>query len=326
MSILTMGPVARDARYGASRVREIARRRGAIRLAHAAWAMCAALAIATSGCTERTSEGVVALDTTRIVVLGGAITETVFALGAGTRVVGVDASSSYPAEVQSLPQTGYHRRLSAEGVLSLDPTLVILGADAGPDTAIAQLRQAGVRVEIVPEADDLDAARDRIRRLAAILGEEARGAELIETIDTRVQEASRTTQGARDAPRVLFVYARGTANLMVGGRDTSADAMLTLAGGTNALADVDGFVSMTAEAVVTADPDVIVIPSHGLDSIGGMDGLGAIPGVAQTRAWRERRIVTMDDLMLLGFGPRTGDAVVALTHALYPPTTPQVAP
>lgn len=254
----------------------------------------------------------------RIVTLGGSVTEIVFALGAGDRVVGVDQSSHFPAEVARLPKVGNFRSVSAEGLLSLAPTIVIGTEDAGPPAVLAQLRSAGVKVHIVPTAVDLAKTEAKIVGIGRALGLEAEGRALADEVLGEVRAASEWAERADRKPRVLFVYARGGGTLFVSGRGTAAHEMLRLAGAENAVTSFEGYRSLTAEAVVAAAPDIIAIPSLGLESIGGVRGLLSLPGIAATPAGRARRIITLDDGLLLGFGPRLGSAVRAFANQLHP--------
>lgn len=255
--------------------------------------------------------------TERIVTLGGTITEIVFALGAGERVVGVDASSSFPAAADRLPKVAYHRRLSAEGVLSLSPTLIIATTEAGPPEALRQIESAGVRLLVLPHEATVDGAVDMIEGIAAALGARDTGAALIRNLkeDLARVESSIPRTGTR--ARALFLYARGQGTLMVAGRDTGADTMIGLAGGANAVRGYSGYKPLTSEAAVAAAPDVILLMDSGLESIGGVQGLWRLPGLALTPAGKRDRVASMDGLLLLGFGPRLGQAVAKLNRALY---------
>lgn len=254
----------------------------------------------------------------RIVSVGGTVTEIAFALGLGPRVVAVDTSSVFPAGATALPQVGYQRTLAAEGVASQRPTLLLLTSEAGPPPAIEQLRGLGIPLHVVPADASIAGAKEKIRLVAAALGEKARGEELTRTLTAELAAAEALTARAKSKPRVLFVYARGGGTLMVGGTGTPAAAMIGLAAGENAVSAFEGFKPLTAEAVTTAAPDVILVPSRGLASLGGVDGLAAQPGIALTPAGKARRIVGMDDLLLLGFGPRLGSAVRELAILLHP--------
>jgi iron complex transport system substrate-binding protein len=252
----------------------------------------------------------------RLVTLGGDITEIVYALGAGDQVVGADTSSVYPAAADALPKVGYQRQLAAEGVLSLRPTLILASDEAGPPAALRQLRDSGVRVEVIAAEDTPEGAARKITQVAALLDRAAAGQRLVADMRAALTAAA-PQQAAGPAPRVLFIYARG-GTLSVGGRDTAADAMIRLAGGTNAVAELEGFKPLTAEAAVAAAPDVILMLRRGVEGAGGAAAVWAQPGLAQTPAAARRRLVVMDDLLLLGFGPRLGEAVRELARQLHP--------
>jgi iron complex transport system substrate-binding protein len=274
-------------------------------LAFAAVAACALL----HGACGRAQE---AKAGRRIVSVGGAVTETVFALGAGDEVVAVDTSSMYPARTAKLPKVGYQRTLSAEGILALSPDLVIVSDEAGPPATIEQLRGAGVRVERMPPANTPDEAVARVIAVGRAIDRPA----AVFATRMRREVAAAVARVAPDGPRFVLVYARGAGTLMVAGTDTAASAMATLAGGRNAIEGVSGFKPLSAEVLIAAAPDVIVVPSRGLVTLGGESGLLALPGVAQTPAGRNRRIVAFDDLLLLGFGPRLAPAIDELSQRL----------
>jgi iron complex transport system substrate-binding protein len=259
-----------------------------------------------------------ALAAERIVTLGGDVTEIVFALGAGGQVVGADTSSVYPDAANALPKIGYQRQVPAEGVLALNPTLIIASDEAGPPPALAQLRDAGVRLEIVTAPDSPEGAVAKVEQIAALLERPQDGARVVAALRADLARADARRQAVAATPRVLFVYARGANTIMIGGHATGADEMIRLAGGRNAVDGVDGFKPLTAEAAVAAAPDVILVMSRGVDSLGGADALWAQPGLAQTPAAQQRRLVVMDDLYLLGFGPRLGAAVLELQEQLHP--------
>lgn len=256
----------------------------------------------------------------RVVSVGGSLTEIVYALGATDALVGTDTSSGYPEAATRLPQVGYQRRLSAEGVLSLNPTLVLATADAGPPAAMEQIRSAGVPVMTVPSARTPDGIKQKIRTVARALGREEKGEELARILDADLLLAKAYLAGANMKPRVLFIYARGQGTMMVSGSGTSAHTMIQLSGAENAVSGYDNYKPLTAEAVVAAEPDVILMLSSGLESLGGVDGLLKAPGVALTPAGKNRRIVAMDGLYLLGFGPRTGKAVLELAREFHSET------
>lgn len=274
----------------------------------------------SGGVTVRDADGrtVHIADSSRIVSVGGGITEIIFALGAGARVVGADTSSVYPNAATRLPKVGYQRLLSVEGVLALRPSLVIASAEAGPPAALEQLRGSGVPILVVTAEPTLAGARGRIAVIAQALREEAPGRAVLARLEREYDESRRNGSdgGNGGSPRVLFIYARGQGTVNVSGRGTAADRMIGLAGGQNAMITFDGFRPLTAEAAIAAAPDVILIPARGMEAVGGAEAILGLPGLALTPAGRSGRIVAMDDLLLLGFGPRLGQAIDELARAL----------
>lgn len=254
----------------------------------------------------------------RIVSLGGPVTEIVYALGLGERIVAVDVSSTHPPEASRHPNVGYLRAISPEGVASTRPDLVIGTEDAGPPAALDQLRALKIPLVLVPATPSADGARAKIRAVAKALKREASGEALVAALDRDLNAAKARIATSASSPKVLFVYARGQGALSVSGRETAADAMIALAGGVNAVTGYAGYKPLTPEALASASPDVILLTKHGLQSIGGMDGLLAQPGVALTPAARARRIIAIDDELLLGFGPRLGTGVLTLARAIHP--------
>jgi iron complex transport system substrate-binding protein len=257
----------------------------------------------------------------RIVAVGGPVTEIAFALGAGDRVIATDTSSVYPPEATRLPQVGYQRALAAETLLAHAPDLVLASADAGPPTALAQLRTAGVRVELIPTASTIEEAARRVEAVGAALGVGPPATALAIRLrrDAEQARARCCSVPGRSAPGAVVVYARGGGTVMLAGTDTPAAAILDLAGARNAITGFSGYKPISAEALVHAAPDVIVIPARGLASLGGEAGLLALPGVADTPAGRRHRIVAIDDLLLLGFGPRLPSAIDELSRRIGEP-------
>lgn len=260
-------------------------------------------------------------DVSRIVPLSGDVAEIVYDLGLGKNVVGVDVSATYPAGVwDKLPKIGFERQLSAEGILSLNPTVVLGKEQAGPPTVLDQIRAAGVPVVIVAEPQTIEAPTAKIRSVAAALGLAQVGEQLAAKTQAEIDAGRKLAAQATSKPKVLFLYVRGGGTQLIGGKGSVADAIIDAAGGvdTGVAAGIRGFEPVTAEAVVAAQPDVILVPQSGVDSIGGIDALLQIPGVAETPAGKARRILAYDDLELLGMTPRTGDMVRKLALGLHP--------
>ncbi|WP_137935737.1 ABC transporter substrate-binding protein [Chitinivorax sp. B] len=259
----------------------------------------------------------------RIVVLGGALTEVVYALGGGTQVVGVDQSSRYPVVARSLPQVGYYRNFSAEGVITLKPDLVILSDHAGPPVAVQQLKAAGLHMLSLSSEPDRQALRERLLGVGKALERDAEARQKLDEIEQRLDLLSQQVAKDRQTkPRVLFLMARG-GTPQSAGQDTIANRMIELAGGVNAISGFDGYRPLSLESVLAAKPDWIVTTTMSADAMGGVARIQALPGVALTPAAREKRILVFDDLFLLGFGPRVAEAVAELRKAWR--STPVVA-
>ncbi len=250
----------------------------------------------------------------RIVSLGGGITATLDALGVGQAIVAVDASSGPPAQNPGVARVGYYRQLSAEGVLALRPDHVIGPISAGPAAAVEQLKASGARVDLLPPVKGIDAARDRIGAIGALVGRPAEAAALIRDFDAQLAEAKALAEASGKRPRVLFLFVHGGASLQVGGAGTAAHAMITAAGAINA-GDHEGYRPLTAEGVVVARPDVLLATPRSLASVGGAAALWKNPGIAATPAGQKKRLVVIDDVRLLGFGPETGAVVRQLAKA-----------
>lgn len=259
----------------------------------------------------------------RIVSVGGALTETLYLLGAQADLVGVDTTSMFPEAARRLPSVGYARTLSAEGVLSLRPTLIVATQEAGPPAVLRQLEAARVPTAVLDADHRVEGVWARTQRLADLCGRAEAGRALVSELQrawAQAQEqlaARSAAAGGKPAPRVLFVLSHSMAQVRVSGTGTAADAMIRLAGAQNALATFEGYKPLTPEAAIAAAPDVILVTEQGLQAAGGTDGLLKAPGLAQTPAGRARRVVALEALLLLGFGPRLPQAVAALAQGLH---------
>lgn len=257
----------------------------------------------------------------RVVVAGGDLTEIAFALGAGERIVGVDTTSTFPEAATELPQIGYLRSLSAEGVLSLSPDLLLVAADAGPAVALKQIEAAGVEVSHAPDTPGAAGVPEKIRFMGAALGETARADALAAEVETKIAAIAGKVAGLSERPRVLFILQLQGGAPMVGGAETGADEMIRLAGGRNAAGAFTGYKPMGREALIAAAPDVILMMAGRAEASGGLDTVLTRPDIALTPAGRAGRGVEMDDMLLLGFGPRTPAAIAKLARALHPGAT-----
>lgn len=256
----------------------------------------------------------------RLVSIGGALTELVYALGQQQQLVGVDSTSLYPAAARGLPNVGYARSLATEGLLSLAPTLIVATEEAGPPAVLRQLEAARVPLQVLRAEHRLEGLLERNQRLGELLGRPAEAAALAARLNADWRASQQAVQRLRQghaAPRVLFILSHAMNQIRVAGQDTAADAMLAYAGAQNALQDIKGYKPLTPEAAIAAAPDIILGTEQGLEAAGGADGLLRMPGLAQTPAGRARRVVALDALELLGFGPRLPQAVSRLAQALH---------
>lgn len=251
----------------------------------------------------------------RIVSLATGVGETLVALGVGDRVVGRDETSEAPADVEVVTQA---HSVSAERVIALSPDLVIVDARTSPPEAIAQIEASGATIVEVPEAWTLTDMEPRTRAIAEAVGVDP--ASLLATLPQSPGADSSTPESAEtSAPTVAFLYLRGTSAIyLLGGAGSGADALIEAAGGIDvgAQAGLDPFTPLTAEAIAELDPDILLVMTKGLESVNGIDGLLALPGIAQTTAGREGRVIAVDDAVLLSYGPRTGALVDLLRTAL----------
>tara|TARA_B100000676_G_scaffold183532_2_gene180450 strand:+ start:846 stop:1748 length:903 start_codon:yes stop_codon:yes gene_type:complete len=257
----------------------------------------------------------------RIVSLGGSVTETIFALGSGPKVVAVDISSLYPTAVHSLPQVGYFRTLSAEGVLSLNPDLILASEGSGPPTTIEQLRNSGVEFISIPDGFGPDVALQKIRMISSILNLTEEGKKLENQVKEQLERVERLRKLVQTPPRVAFIWGNGNTGVRLAGSATGADLMLELAGAINAAASLTGYQPMSAEAVIVAEPEFYIIPESTVTGIGGIDELMKLPGIGDTPAGLNSRIIVVDLLAFIGFGPRVGEALLNLMSHLHPEIT-----
>lgn len=255
----------------------------------------------------------------RVLSIGGSVTEIVHALGQEHRLVARDTTSTFPPKVTELPDVGYARALSPEGVLSVAPSLILAIEGAGPPDAIEVLAQSGVTFVSIPEAQSADGILAKITAVGAALGvpdrAEALATETRAALDTAAARTSEVPEAARK--RVLFILSLQGGRILASGRDTQAAAIIEMAGGINAVTGFDGYKQMTDEAVAEAAPDVILMMDRTGDHAILDEQLFALPAIRTTPAGANDSIVRMNGLYLLGFGPRTAGAALDLNRALY---------
>ncbi|MER5440576.1 ABC transporter substrate-binding protein [Streptomyces sp. NPDC002790] len=260
----------------------------------------------------------------RIVPLSGSLSEIAFTLGLGERVVARDITATFD-QAKKLPVVTRNHDVSAENVLSLKPDLVLAETTSGPEEAMEQIRDAGVPVVVIDPAKGLDDVGTRIQAVADTLGVPSAGRELTQRSEDRIAAVQKDiptrTESKGDKPRVAFLYLRGSASVyLIGGKESGAVSLLRAAGAVDAGATSGlkkDFTAITSEALAKAAPDAILVMTKGLESVGGIDGLVKIPGVAETPAGVDRRVVSVDDGVLLNYGPRTDQVLRSIVDQLY---------
>lgn len=254
----------------------------------------------------------------RIVSIGGSLTEIVYALGAQDQLVGRDSTSIYPKEALKLPVLGYMRTLSPEGVLSLAPEGILLVEGSGPPSTIDILKKTSIPLVIIPENYSRESVLEKIRLVGKAIHREAQAAALIKKVSRDFVDNDALLEKVTKPKRVLLVISVQNGRVMASGTDTAADGMIKLSGGINAITDYKGYKLLNGEALLKANPDVILLIKHGEKST-NLEKILAIPAVQATTAAQNHAIKQMDAMYLLGFGPRTADASRELINILYDP-------
>ncbi len=262
-------------------------------------------------------ETLVLPDTSRVVSIGGAITEIVYALGEEKMLVGRDSTSVYPEAAFALPDVGYMRQLSPEGVLSVNPSGILALQGSGPKEAVDVLKKASVPYVEIRESYDHAGIVERIRAVGKAIGADDKAETLAAQVDGKLKEAEKLTAGVKERKRVLFILSMQGGKIQAAGAGTAADGIIELAGGVNAVQGYHGYKQLTDEAAIEAKPDVILMMTRGGQHDAGEAELFAHPAIAATPAGQAKRLIKMDGAYLLGFGPRTADAVKEVAAALY---------
>lgn len=251
----------------------------------------------------------------KVISLGGDVTEIVYALGEGDRLIARDTTSRYPEVAQSLPDVGYLRQLSLEGILAFRPDLVLISEAARPAPVAERLRAAGVQVVQISHQQDLEGVIKKISEVAQALGAESEGKELIERFQS--ERKNLADSSSRLNQKAVFILNHGGASSpLVAGDGSSAASMLDLAGIPNAIQGLRGYRPLSAEGLLQAQPDIVIVTKASLESLGGSSHLWSLPGLSRTPAGRAQKLAVVDDLAFLGFGPRTPAELLALRHQL----------
>ncbi|MEO1239505.1 MAG: ABC transporter substrate-binding protein [Pseudomonadota bacterium] len=258
-------------------------------------------------------------ETSKVLSIGGSVTEIVYALGQQDRLIARDSTSSFPAEANALPDVGYMRALSPEGVLSVGPELIISEDGAGPVETIDVLKQANIPFVVVPDKYSSDGIVAKIKAVGDALNAQTEAEALAAEVASKIAEAEATAANlaGEEKQRVLFILSTQGGRIMASGTNTAADGIITMAGGVNVIESFEGYKQLSDEAISAAAPDVILMMDRGGDHGAANEELFAFPGLIGTPAAQTESVIRMNGLYLLGFGPRTGDAVLDLAQALY---------
>lgn len=274
------------------------------------------LAFAAPPPASATEDGMVFADKSRIVAIGGSITEIVFALGEQGDLVARDSTSRSPEAVLSLPDVGYMRQLSPEGVLSVNPSGILALHGSGPKEAVDVLKKTSIPFIEVPERYDREGILEKIHIVGEALGADAKADALAQEVDAKLKAAEKQATSIKERKRILFVLSLQGGKILAAGSQTAADGIIKLSGGDNAIDGFSGYKQLSDEALVTARPDVILMMNNAGPAVSD-DELFAVPSISSTPAGTARKVIRMDGGYLLGFGPRTADAIHDLAVSLY---------
>lgn len=276
--------------------------------------------VANSSCkndTQSTNEETTTstpVDNQKIVTLSGAITETVAALGKSSEIVGRDVTSTFPADLTATDLGHVGRGMTVEGVMATNPTLVIaLEKEAGSEV-LTKVKESGIKTEFVPQEYSVEGAKNLIKSVANLIGS-TEFQPLLDKIDSDMAQV----QPIEKKPKVLFIYSRANM-LMVAGAKTPMEAIINLAGGESAVTEFEEFKPLTPESLIQANPDVILMFDKGVEGLGGLEAVLKVPGVEQTNAGKNKKIISLDGGLLTNFGPRTGEAALELNKLLIEAT------
>lgn len=255
----------------------------------------------------------------RIVSVGGNVTEIIYQLDKQGQLVGTDTTSNYPAAASKTEKIGYARALSAEGILSLNPSVVFLTKEAGPAVVLKQLKEAGVNIVTLPTEYSVEGATAKVEAVSDYLNAKQQGKVIIDEIKRDVEQAKKIIAKKDKAPKILFILSRRSGNLLVSGRDTQADGMIRLVGGVNPMQEFTSYKPLTPEQIAEVMPDVILLMNRHGDAGKSkvVEELRKHPVLKLTPAVQNNKIISMNGSYLLGFGPRVGKALKELAEQLY---------
>jgi iron complex transport system substrate-binding protein len=250
-----------------------------------------------------------ATDSSRLAISGGSITEIVYLLNESSKIVAADRTSNYPTAATKLPSIGYVRNLSAEGVLSIEPTLILAENDTGPPIVLNQLRKTGVEIAIIPEQMDAEGIISKVECVASVINADP---ESTATATAKLAQNLAVLEHLKNAVReletnitVAVILGLDNGQPTVGGINTSANSILEMAGATNAFESFEGWKPVPAESMLEANPDIIIMPIRSVKMAGGLEKILSMQAIKLTNAAMNNRVIAIDGMALLGFGPRT---------------------
>lgn len=262
--------------------------------------------------TVETTNTEVATSNERIVSLSGAITETLVDLGQRKNIVGIDVTSTYPADLNTTAaQLEHVNKINIEALMALKPTIVYIAKKDLNDNLKKQLEDAKIKIVVIDQEYSVAGTKKLIQDVASSLNLTD-----YEALISKIDQDQAQLKTFENKPKVLFIYARGAANLFVAGNNTPMQNIIELAGGQNAVTGFDDFKPLTPEALLNSNPDYILLFDKGLQSMGGVDGVLKIEGLDRTNAGKNKKIIAMDGLLLTGFTPRIGTAITQLNQQL----------
>jgi iron complex transport system substrate-binding protein len=250
-----------------------------------------------------------ATDSSRLAISGGSITEIVYLLNESAKIVAADRTSNYPTAATKLPSIGYVRNLSTEGVLSIEPTLILAENDTGPPIVLDQLRKTGVEIAIIPEQMDAKGIISKVECVASVINADPKSTA---TATAKLAQDLAVLERLKNAERqvetnitVAVILGLDNGQPTVGGINTSANSILEMAGATNAFESFEGWKPVPAESMLEANPDIIIMPIRSVKMAGGLEKILSMQAIKLTNAAMNNRVIAIDGMALLGFGPRT---------------------
>ena len=249
----------------------------------------------------------IATDDSRVVIAGGSITEIFYLLEIQNKIIAVDITSNFPEETKNIPSIGYVRMLSTEGILSMNPSIILGENDMGPENVIEQINNIGVELRIVPEIKSVQGILEKIRCVASIMDVELKATKIIETkyTDLLVQLENNRKKVSEKNISAMVIYSMQGTSPIVSGSGESGDAFLKMLGAQNAFSSFKGWKPVSAESIIANDPDFIIVTNRLLKRFSSLNELKSHPALAQTTAAKKNQILAKDGMAMMGFGPRT---------------------